>query len=545
MEQLETKMPLCAYLLPEPWSLLNGDAIMIDASTCEVAVETFYRSLVVPEDTQILINQKVVPTDKLSSTFIFEGRVFRRFFLPIEKWKESGEEWYIELEKNKKKIGFKLTPAKSVHSLDAIRFLIRWQIDNFLELNSLEVKSTLGEERFGCLTRLSWQTAQQFWLSIAENDFHERFSLIVKFAKDSFLNKAINFALRTPNKILKRERTLQNIAAAQEFDAGCLRWYIQQPGKTLQEKAGPKQKILSISRHEQFDLLENRVSKWLCDKLSLLSHSYLRDNHGYNTTEKYLLVKNFEAGIRSLLVNSPLSYLPNSECSCKPNMVLMQHAHYRHIWRVYQELRSQKKLEDDCWRWQTNLWTETGRQLMGAVLSFAASALSSFSLLGNSFIYLKQEQMDGHWHGLPIAPGPFLTPHGLVEYFDLEDGDIDSPLRDWMLSVGCQQVLRQQREEGFELLMPIWFWHVMADEQKLDEYRSRCLEALQISLPLLDGRHFKVKGILISTDWEGSQADATLTASCVSLRWLRLSRHHDQNVKILLPLAKEIGAFFC
>ena len=537
-------MPLCAYILPEPWSLLTGNFIRIEHSGELLSLETLYRSLMVPEGTLITINDQKISEDKQSPVFYWNHKKYRRTLLPIELWNDKVQEWFIKLKRQGESISFGIKAEQARSEIEGLKSLIRWQIDNFLELGSLQIENSRAEQQFGSITRRSWKTAAQFWLTDAEADFQLRSSLIVRLARNKNLQNALHQILKKPNKVLKRERSLQNISSATEFDAGCLRWYIQQPGRNLQEKVGPKQRILSITRREEFNLLENRVTKWVSDKILTLSHIYLRDNKNYSSSEKFHLVRNFESKLRPCLNDSLLKEIPLCDHHFKPNFVLMQHAHYRFVWNLYLELRNQQKLEDECWKWQTNLWCETGRQIMGAVMISISSKFDSLSLLGESFIYLRQEQMDGYWQDSPIPPGPFFSQQGVIEYIDLRDGEVDSPLNDWMLSLGCQQLLRQKRVDGSERLMPIWFWHAITVEEKLDEYRSRCLEAIQISLPLLEGNTFAIKGVLISSACDDSEARSVLTASTGALRWLSISKNHTDNMQVLSSLAEEITSFF-
>ncbi|CDR33583.1 DUF2357 domain-containing protein [Criblamydia sequanensis] len=537
-------MSLIAYLLPEPWSLLCGNAIKIDSSKNEtIVIDTLYRSLMVPFNTKIFINNVEIPSKKQSSIFTWEGKSYRRILLPIELSQDQDSKWFIELKNDNFNLSFRLSPPQYKDKIEKLKSLIRWQIDNFLELGSLKIEGDLSEEKFGCSTRRSWRVAKKFWLGDVGGNTSHQSSLLIKLARDKLLNKALSHVLKNPNKVLKRERVLQNIAKANEFDAGCLQWYIQQPGNSLREKAGHKQKLLSMSRQDNINLLENRVSKWVCDKLIHLAHAYLRDNKNYCSSDKYLEVRSFEARIKAPITQNFLNEVSSCEHHFKPNFVLMQHVHYRHIWRVYQELRNQQKIEDECWKWQTNLWCETGRQLMGAIMTLVSSKFK-ISLMGDSSFYLKQEQLDGFWQESPITPGPFRSDLGIIEYIDLRDGDIESYLLDWMLTLGCQQLLRQKRNDDREFLMPIWFWHATGDEVKLDEYRTRCLEALTISLPLLQANSVQTKGILISSEIEKNTPDTTLTINQVAIRWLRLTRNHENNIAILHELAEEIETFF-
>lgn len=71
----------------------------------------------------------------------------------------------------------------------------------------------------------------------------------------------IDAVLANVRKVLRRKRELTRLASVQQLDSQCLIWLTRQPGFTAAQKAGSKQKLMSIVRTESCDVLENRVLK--------------------------------------------------------------------------------------------------------------------------------------------------------------------------------------------------------------------------------------------------------------------------------------------
>ena len=69
-----------------------------------------------------------------------------------------------------------------------------------------------------------------------------------------------------PRRILNRRRELVPLSRVEELDTHCMAWLSRQPGTTLAERAGGRQRILALSRFENPDTLENRVCRDLLER---------------------------------------------------------------------------------------------------------------------------------------------------------------------------------------------------------------------------------------------------------------------------------------
>lgn len=544
------------YLLLEPWSLLHGKQRRLDFpldspsdsdSGKHIEIETLYRCLMVPDEMTVFIGDIKIDPGMQSNVFIWEGELFRRVLLPIELWHSQKNVSSSHIKLLYKDHIFKLTLISKHADMmqrELLTFL-RWQINCFQELSSTS-PSEEEDNINNHVVRRSWKNIQKFWLEDSNFKNEAPSNRIVRMARDQHLNQAFKQILKGPNKVLKRERMFQNIASVAEMDAGCLQWYLRQPGASPQEKAGPRQKILSVSRCETFDVLENRVTRWVVDTMLELSYLYLQENDLYKGYEKYNAVQRWERTMRVDRVSSPIKDVPVlCEHTFKPNFALTQHHHYRLIWNAYRELRSQQKLEEDCWKWQGILWCEIGRQLLGSLLTKLSSHSESFIELADSMVYIRREQMHGLWTDPPIAPGPFMTKEGQIDYIDLRDGILpEADMTSWMQALGCQQALRQYNKDGVERLIPIWFWHNPQGEMQLECYSKECLEAINISLPLLDSNSTQAMGILFtSAVIDGNSSHFTLVNEA-SLILVKVSCNFRRDLDVLESVGREIARFF-
>lgn len=158
---------------------------------------------------------------------------------------------------------------------------------------------------------------------------------------------------------LRRNRLMVPVARAEQIDAGCLRWLAMQPGRSLAERAGPKQEVLAVVRESTVDTFENRILKEclrLCDRESrLYLHCHDRD---FGTTPRLKLVRRFSRRARSMLELEPFEQIGLPSDDRKPNYVLQYHQDYSHVWWAYEQLKAHRKAETDLWRWRHRFWGE-------------------------------------------------------------------------------------------------------------------------------------------------------------------------------------------
>ncbi len=209
------------------------------------------------------------------------------------------------------------------------------------------------------LTVSTWSAFDQLFWSREENQGPLR--LIVRIAEDC--RPVLEDICRRPRRVLRRERCLERLDRVQQMDETCLRWFVRQPGRTILEKAGPRQRVLSVVRLDTADTPENRVVRDFLERCLRAANAYLRE-HGRlgQTGEKppyrILLVRRFRTLLQSWLRRSEVATVPLPAGVPKANYVLQFDDRYSRIWYWYERLRRQQTFEDEMWRWQHRTWAE-------------------------------------------------------------------------------------------------------------------------------------------------------------------------------------------
>lgn len=151
-------------------------------------------------------------------------------------------------------------------------------------------------------------------------------------------------------KVLRRERKPQAVGRVEQLDAACLRWLTRQPGYTVMQKAGPRQRVLAVVRRENYDILENRVLKDLLLRTMRLTERWLEENEkdftNHETVKAVKRLSNLcQKGLELDVLQdvSPLHEKPN------PNYVLTQDALYRRIWDAYLLVVEHYRLIEGLW----------------------------------------------------------------------------------------------------------------------------------------------------------------------------------------------------
>lgn len=151
-------------------------------------------------------------------------------------------------------------------------------------------------------------------------------------------------------KVLWRKREPQAVGRVEQLDAACLRWLTRQPGYTVAQKAGPRQRVLAVVRRENYDILENRVLRDLLLRTERLAERWLEENErsfpGHETVKAVKRLGNLcRKGLELEVLQgvSPLHDIP------KPNYVLTQDALYRRIWDAYLLVVEHYRLIEGLW----------------------------------------------------------------------------------------------------------------------------------------------------------------------------------------------------
>ncbi len=172
--------------------------------------------------------------------------------------------------------------------------------------------------------------------------------IISIIAQEHFnLIKTVAESLR---KVLRRERNKVNMGRAQQMDSQCLMWMSKQPGYTTAQKAGSKQEVLAVVRHESYDTLENRVFKdflVLCEREgSMYIVTYQK---AYPDSKRIEDVRKLVQLVSSILKFPVMKEISKLKSNPRPNYVLQKNVNYSVIWTLYQRLLKKYQIIEDLW----------------------------------------------------------------------------------------------------------------------------------------------------------------------------------------------------
>jgi hypothetical protein len=406
---------------------------------------------------------------------------------------------------------------------------IDWQVRAFQEAGHIPQGDADGIDATtrGGLTRRSWQTAAEVWLK--SDTSSARMALVVQLSREDGLHRALASISAHPRRILQRYRAEAPLHRIQELDSACIREFARRPGMTAAEKAGPRQRLLTVLRREQRDTFENRIACWVMDAANELAREYAIANASLASDEKVRIVRRFQRQLGIWRASEPLvdvAGLPQHADG--PNYPLQFEPRYRLVWKAYLRVRREKWVQDDAWTWQRVLWADAGRQLLGCFLH------ERFDPAGISTPFYRSESRQGCWTAAPVAPGPFRTRWGNCLVFDSRDLDRGdgSALRHWIErppfpgaqyagASGCDQVMFWPERDR---ALFVWhFYHAALTglERDLQPILARCGRALE----QLGGdmRRFaqaapRIGGVLIVPDLaRGATLDDRTERECVAL----------------------------
>lgn len=196
---------------------------------------------------------------------------------------------------------------------------------------------------------LDYDLAIKYFKSGNENS-EPPLRLICRIAEENF--NVIDRLSKGLHRVLRRERDFVPVSKVQQIDVQCIRWLSRQPGRTTYERAGNRQKLLSIVRYESIDTLENRVFKQFLKLCIISCDSYI---HDYSEIDEFKDSQRIKAvrrlrNLASYTLNLPeiknitnLNYIP------QPNYVLQNNAFYRVIWNLYLDLLHRTRLIENLW----------------------------------------------------------------------------------------------------------------------------------------------------------------------------------------------------
>ncbi len=150
-------------------------------------------------------------------------------------------------------------------------------------------------------------------------------------------------------KVLSRERESTPVGKVQQLDTRCMQWLMRQPGYGLAEKAGMRQRILSVVRREQYNTLENRVFKDFLNRCINLADGYLKEIEKYKRHPVYKSVREMKMVCQKALSLPEMDLISGLATLPQPNYVLQQDNRYSKIWNGYCKVVKLANLAEKLW----------------------------------------------------------------------------------------------------------------------------------------------------------------------------------------------------
>ncbi len=172
--------------------------------------------------------------------------------------------------------------------------------------------------------------------------------LINIIAKEKF--GTIEILSNQMRKILQRKREMVPINRVQQMDSACLRWLTVQPGYTTEQKAGNKQRVMSVIRVETYNTLENRVFKDFLRLCLSECRRYLEEyGETFKNSQRIIEVKRLQSLAIITLSKREMDNISRLVATPKPNYVLQNNPNYKTIWDLYKKLQRKTKLMELIW----------------------------------------------------------------------------------------------------------------------------------------------------------------------------------------------------
>lgn len=364
-------------------------------------------------------------------------------------------------------------------------------------------------------TETGWDRLRILWLKRRPQVQEAPRELIVDHAER--LPVRVEDTAAHPRRVLKRTRELMAIDRIQELDNACIDWLVRQPGRSVAEKAGPRQQLRGIAREENLDTLENRVLKDFLRLSVEEARIYLRANQRYGNTDRIRLVNRYLALCRGHYRELSELGIRNPVPPVIPNYVLQQDARYRVIWRAYLELLRNQQREDDLWRWQRRLWADFARLAVVVALDH----LPSRQRVALSPLHIHNEQANGRWSDTyPLLAMFVLKLNQRCLIAEVLDATLDVPhhaLCSWLSMLGCTAVVQlTDYDSGQRASLCIWCVHgVVADPLPLTDLVQSADEALRNALMqenFRTGQTVNARGLVIRSTPARSREFATQPA---------------------------------
>ena len=254
---------------------------------------------------------------------------------------------------------------------------------------------------------------------------------------------------------LRRKAELMPVGNIQEMDAYCLRDYTRRPGLTAAEKAGSRQELMGIKRHQDYNTPENKFLVYFAGKV-LYRESNLYKM--YPECEKFhKTIKQF----RQQPTVKPILKTLHHFKPGKPNYVLLQNPIYHGFYQAYLYYIAKRSEKEKLWTVRNQLLKDLiYLAFTTTFLRFKDSHVEPLSYL-TGFLSPKQGQYLNHYDQVFPKIPVFLRDK--VYVFQIQKLR-NMRLGDCLMTVEIHD-LNTSELKVKKLQFPIWiFWYLPSNE---------------------------------------------------------------------------------
>lgn len=503
-------------VIPEPWSLntlsLDTPELKGSTSSCKISGSGSPR-ITAPFDLEIRYGQKRKVLPQISFPFQRGNDICIALQLPSNhRPKKSTHDLSIDIflpdgihEVIQSEVVGRPDEDHESFLGRRVDSFIEWQIHCFRELANDESIIHEMEEKSRKIVRRNWQSVRSVWIDVDRSE--AIMALIVKLAQDKDLLRILKSIALRPRHILLRYRENTPLHRIQELDSACIRDLARRPGRTVAEKAGPRQKLLAVRRHASVETMENRVYGWVLYGMRARAKDYVSTNQHHLSAGSNRVRTVARCGRRCKEWASSERFqniaFDQLQHPVQPNYSLQMDKRYRHVYKTYRELLKERYARDDAWEWQRILWAESARQLVGCTLTeFLDEDRASTP-------YYRFETEHGLWTEAPVAPGPFKTKAGPCIVIDSRDVLVKPDVwikhppfdfAPYVGTLGCDQVLFWPSSRT---LLVIWFMYWTGDSEQIGPMLGRSGEALRVfsqNISIFTRQQHRCLGLILTTD---------------------------------------------
>ncbi len=363
-------------------------------------------------------------------------------------------------------------------------------------MQDFEIALTTGQD--------SWDHVLELWLD-PEVPREPTMDILVRHARE--YQATWTDIAEHPRRLLNRSRELVAISRVQEIDVQCMQWLSRQPGETLAQRAGDRQRILALARHENRNTLENRIFLDLMVRSAAAARDYLAMNKGRSVTSRTQSIERYKRECLNLIIELNAQGVWRQIEPVQPNYVLLYDERYRHVWTARQEIIQRERAADNLWRWQHRSWAEFCKSVVAVSMLWISGAERCFA----TPLFVANEHQRGQWliHDDPMIVIAHWQKGWVVELLSGNSDDVSTKKRKLCASFWLRYT---NLRGGDYTYIAVWAVHGLDGALDLRELVDSANEALE----MLRDRSHLAGGIVLASNVNPNSVSRTEQAQFVS-----------------------------